>query len=114
MRSKVLLDHITDTVFIIADGRFVLRCPVFRTSRRKLFKKGGVKAIKLLTGDQIRITGYLLRYRVEQAKIALKNPENTISWVACCCGFYDASHFIRVFRQLTGMTPGEYRRSKTK
>ena len=60
------------------------------------------------------ITGYLLRYRVEQAKIALKNPENTISWVACCCGFYDASHFIRVFRQLTGMTPGEYRRSKTR
>ena len=58
------------------------------------------------------ITEYLLRYRVEQAKIALENPESTISWVACCCGFYDASHFIRVFRQFTGMTPGEYRKSK--
>lgn len=58
------------------------------------------------------ITEYLLRYRVEQAKIALENPENTISWIACCSGFYDASHFIRVFKQITGMTPGEYRKSK--
>ena len=58
------------------------------------------------------ITEYLLRYRVEQAKIALENPDSTISWIACCCGFYDASHFIRVFKQFTGMTPGEYRKSK--
>ncbi len=59
------------------------------------------------------MTGYLLRYRVEQAKIALEDPENTISWVACCSGFYDASHFIRAFRQATGMTPGDYRKLKT-
>ena len=58
------------------------------------------------------ITEYLHRYRVEQAKIALENPESTISWIACCSGFYDASHFIRVFREFTGMTPGEYRKSK--
>ena len=60
------------------------------------------------------ITEYLLRFRLEQAKIALENPENTISWVACCSGFYDASHLIRIFKNFTGMTPGDYRRCKLK
>ena len=59
------------------------------------------------------VTEYLLRYRVEQAKIALEDPESTISWVACCSGFYDASHFIRAFRQATRMTPGDYHKLKT-
>lgn len=58
------------------------------------------------------VTEYLLRYRVEQAKIALDDPDNTISWVACCCGFFDASHFIRIFKRYTGMTPGNYRKLK--
>ena len=60
------------------------------------------------------ITEYLLQYRVEQAKIALHNPENTISWVACCTGFYDASHFIRIFKHYTGITPGDYRKLQKK
>lgn len=53
---------------------------------------------------------YLTRYRVEQARRILENSRDTISQIAMDTGFYDASHFIRVFKQCTGITPGEYRK----
>ena len=53
---------------------------------------------------------YLIRYRVEQARCALENTEMTVSQIAAATGFYDASHFIRIFKRCTGMTPGQYRK----
>ena len=53
---------------------------------------------------------YLTRYRIEQARRLLENSGDTISQIAMDTGFYDASHFIRVFKQCTGITPGEYRK----
>lgn len=53
---------------------------------------------------------YLTRYRVEQARRALENTEDTIAQIAFATGFYDASHFTRVFKQCTGITPGKYRK----
>jgi AraC-like DNA-binding protein len=53
---------------------------------------------------------YLTRYRIEQARRILENSGDTISQIAMDTGFYDASHFIRVFKQCTGITPGEYRK----
>lgn len=53
---------------------------------------------------------YLTRYRIEQARRILENSSDTISQIAMDTGFYDASHFIRVFKQCTGITPGQYRK----
>lgn len=53
---------------------------------------------------------YLLRYRIEEVCNALEHTEKTIAEIAVSSGFYDTSHLIRVFRQHTGMTPGEYRK----
>lgn len=53
---------------------------------------------------------YLTRYRIEQARRILENSQDTISQIAMDTGFYDASHFIRVFKQCTGITPGQYRK----
>ena len=53
---------------------------------------------------------YLTGYRVEQARRALENTGDTISQIAFSSGFYDASHFIRVFKKCTGITPGAYRK----
>src|SRR5512140_3735747 len=49
---------------------------------------------------------YLNRIRVRAAAGMLANSGLPLSAVALDLGFYDQSHFTRVFRQLTGATPG--------
>lgn len=52
---------------------------------------------------------FLLHRRVERAKAALAFSEMPISSVAYDLGFSSQSHFNRVFRQFTQMTPGAWR-----
>ncbi|MGZ4858098.1 MAG: helix-turn-helix transcriptional regulator [Candidatus Angelobacter sp.] len=52
---------------------------------------------------------YLNRIRVRTAAELLANSDLPLSTVALDLGFYDQSHFTRVFRQLTGTTPGIFR-----
>jgi YesN/AraC family two-component response regulator len=52
---------------------------------------------------------YLNRIRVRAAAGMLANSDLPLSAVALELGFYDQSHFNRVFRQLTGATPGTFR-----
>lgn len=60
---------------------------------------------------------YLNRIRVRAAAGMLANSDLPLSAVAVDLGFYDQSHFTRVFREFTGATPGtfrdEYAASKT-
>jgi AraC family transcriptional regulator len=52
---------------------------------------------------------YLNRIRVRAAAGMLANSDLPLSAVALDLGFYDQSHFTRVFRQITGATPGMFR-----
>lgn len=52
---------------------------------------------------------YLMQQRVERAKQLLKQQATSISDIALDCGFANQTHFTRVFRQTTGMTPKAYR-----
>jgi AraC family transcriptional regulator len=54
---------------------------------------------------------WLLRHRVEQAKMLLRDRTLSLSVVALSCGFADQSHFNRVFARLTGLSPGAWRRN---
>ncbi|NOU72910.1 response regulator [Paenibacillus sp. LMG 31458] len=47
--------------------------------------------------------------RIEKAKEYLLNSNNTILWIAEQTGYSDEKYFSRVFRELTGMLPSEYR-----
>jgi AraC-like DNA-binding protein len=51
---------------------------------------------------------YLLNRRVEQARRLLASG-CAIADTALDCGFFDQSHFTRVFKRFTGLTPGQYR-----
>ncbi|NLI28783.1 MAG: AraC family transcriptional regulator [Nitrospiraceae bacterium] len=51
---------------------------------------------------------YLIRLRVETAKRALLQNDSTIADVAVSTGFYDHSHFARVFKRYVGVTPRQY------
>jgi AraC family transcriptional regulator len=49
---------------------------------------------------------YLNRVRVQFASKKLSTSDAPLSEVALAAGFYDQSHFTRIFKQLTGTTPG--------
>jgi AraC-like DNA-binding protein len=56
----------------------------------------------------------LLRYkRYVLALQALHQPAGSLTEIGLACGYYDQAHFIREFRQYTGLTPGEYRRQRS-
>jgi AraC family transcriptional regulator len=53
---------------------------------------------------------FLIRQRVEQAKILLKQSKHTISDIALACGFASSSHLAKCFRQVTGINPNQFRK----
>lgn len=53
---------------------------------------------------------YINRQRVNGALEALGSTPKSIAEIASACGFSDAGYFTRVFRKLTGLTPGDYRK----
>lgn len=53
---------------------------------------------------------YLIRCRITEAKKQLWNSAVTIEFIAQNCGFGCAQYFNRVFKKVTGMTPGKYRK----
>ena len=54
---------------------------------------------------------FLVKRRVERAQEMLARTELPLPEVALATGFSDQSHLARHFRQLLGMTPGQFRRS---
>ncbi len=54
---------------------------------------------------------YLLRVRLNAARRLLETTDKLISDIALECGFYDQSHFSRLFQRARGLTPGAYRRA---
>jgi AraC family transcriptional regulator len=56
---------------------------------------------------------FVLNLRIERAKALLTRRDHSILEVALLCGFQTQQHFARIFRQLVGITPGEYRRNES-
>jgi AraC family transcriptional regulator len=54
---------------------------------------------------------YVIRQRVERAKVFLKDGKMGISEVAFVCGFTHQSHLNRHFKRLTGVTPKIFSKS---
>ena len=55
---------------------------------------------------------YLTLLRVEHAKELLASTDLTIREISAQVGYYDSGSFIRRFKQVTGETPLQYRRSR--
>ncbi len=53
---------------------------------------------------------YVTSLRIERAKALLRDTDLKLCEVAALVGWNQANYFNRVFREATGVTPGEYRR----
>jgi transcriptional regulator GlxA family with amidase domain len=56
---------------------------------------------------------YVLESRLQRAMALLTEPDRTVMGVSTEVGFDSVSAFTRAFRQLTGETPGAYRKRVT-
>jgi len=87
-----------DEPFIVKDLAGHLRChPDFLS--RKFKQHAGID-----------LSLYLQQARVDRAKRLLENPKVDIGTAADQSGFSDRVHFSKVFRRVTGVTPGQFQR----
>lgn len=61
------------------------------------------------TGKSAR--GFIRETRIKTAKNELKNSEKKAKDIAQLVGFNDASYFTKIFKEVVGCTPSEYRNS---
>jgi AraC family transcriptional regulator len=54
---------------------------------------------------------YIVRTRIQRAQTLMQSTCESLSQIALACGLLDQAHLCRCFRQVTGTTPGAWRRS---
>ncbi len=94
--KQFILDHITEDLSL-SQVAAAVHTSVFYFCKQ--FSK--------LTGTTF--TEYVSRMRVEKAKNLLLNPNLRISEIAYEVGFQSLTHFNRVFKNIVGQSPTEYR-----
>lgn len=62
------------------------------------------------TNLNINFTDYLNRFRITKSKELLRTTTDNQQTIAEACGFNSSQNYIRVFKKITGFTPGEYRK----
>ena len=83
-------------IFEIADGIGISRLRLDR-----LF----AKELKISVGREI------MRQRLVQAKLLLRNTDAPLTEIARQAGFCNAAYLANVFRRETGLTPGVWRKN---
>ena len=54
---------------------------------------------------------YITYIRVRKAQQLLIDSDTSITDIADICGFGNVTYFEKVFKQMTGQTPGQYRKN---
>ena len=93
---EYVLHHIEETITTDALAKL---CGINRTYLCRLFAQE--------TG--MTVSQYVTNSKVEEAKRLMDITPKTIGEIAAYLGYSSQSHFQRVFKKHTGMTPGEYR-----
>lgn len=57
----------------------------------------------------ITIMNYAKKIRIERAKVLLRTTNDSILDISLRLGFHDQSHFYKVFKSFTGVSPSKYR-----
>lgn len=59
------------------------------------------------TGESLK--QYIHRRKTREAQRLLRETPRSISEIGTALGYFDQSHFTRVFKKYAGMTPAQYR-----
>ena len=59
--------------------------------------------------DMLSISSFLQQRRVDEAQSLLRRTNHSITEVGNTVGLGDSSHFARMFREKTGLTPTAFR-----
>ena len=89
--SSISIDEICDTLFI---------------SRSKLIRE-------FKKHYNITPHAYLVNRKIAFSKMLLQNSAHSIKSISNHLGFADEHYFSNIFKQKTGITPSEYRKSRT-
>lgn len=65
------------------------------------------RCFKEETGETL--TDYIVRFRIEKAKLLLRGFEKNVSQIAAAVGFGSSAVFIRAFKRYEGITPTQFR-----
>jgi AraC family transcriptional regulator len=92
----------------LVDARFATPLPLAEVARHV-----GVHPVHLARTfrrvHQITFAGYVRHVRIEFARRELAGSAAPLGDIAVAAGFCDQSHFSRLFKRYTGLTPAEYR-----
>lgn len=99
--NKYINDHLNEDLSLIALSEKVFLNPAYLS---RIYKQE--------TG--MNISEYICHMRINKAKELLRQSDFKIHEVASAVGFESAAYFTRVFKQLTNLTPQEYRDSVMK
>ena len=72
-------------------------CMSKATFYRSFKKEYGISPLEYINSEKIKL-----------AKTLLANPKNTLKSVAFDCGFHDVNYFVRLFKKIESITPGQY------
>lgn len=99
--------HIMETQMPFKDPKFDINTLAAMVQTNRLYLSG---AINTISGVNYRT--WLAQYRIEYAKTILtQNPAITNEQLAEICGFDNRVSLYRHFKNLVGMTPGEWSKS---
>lgn len=59
----------------------------------------------------VSVNSYLLQTKITHAKHMLRFTDKTVENIGLECGIGDGNYFIKVFKKVEGITPGQFRKS---
>jgi AraC family transcriptional regulator len=85
----------------------------YKFSLKAIAEKIGVHSVYLSREFRRRkgctLGEFVRQIRIEKACSEISKGKKELCEIACETGFYDQSHFTNTFKNITGMTPAEYR-----
>jgi AraC family transcriptional regulator, melibiose operon regulatory protein len=97
-----------DKAIMYIDQHFMEKISADQLSLEVGLSKGKLQA-GILLKMKLTLHEYILKIRVEKAKLLLIDTNNPVKSIADTTGFINDSHFCKVFRKFTSVSPIKYR-----
>ncbi|WP_186445831.1 response regulator transcription factor [Paenibacillus cremeus] len=108
LRSKTTLSRVTKELVAYIDQHYHEDLSLKTLSRELHFNSVYMgRLFRNETGEVF--SEYVNRIRIEKSKLHLQSPSSKINDVAKAVGFSNANYYCAIFKELTGMTPTEFR-----